>query len=166
MEPVPRADAAAEEAGAAPAGAAAAAGPSAEVQAAPVPDAMSGEATWLARREQWLRPRAAAKDGAPQRAPALNWLELSSAERYNLRSCLSSVEQPYPPLSRRLPLRVAVRCADELWSSGGAGGPGAVEQLAEAARVASQELAKKSAALGSTLARPGAPFGVNDGGGG
>jgi tetratricopeptide (TPR) repeat protein len=44
--------------------------------------------------------------------------ELSDEERDNLECCIESTSRPFPELKRKLPLVVAVRCAEEIWAEG------------------------------------------------
>lgn len=84
-------------------------------------------------------------------------IELTAAERLNIRGCLVATSEPYPPLRRKIPLALAVHCAHELWGDKAANGDdrGAVERLAEAARAGTQDLMEKSAAFGSNIAKWG-----------
>merc|ERR1712039_1169921 len=41
--------------------------------------------------------------------------DLSDDERDDLEMCLEATERPYPQLKRKLPLSIAVRCAEDLW---------------------------------------------------
>ncbi|CAJ1365050.1 unnamed protein product, partial [Effrenium voratum] len=81
-------------------------------------------------------------------------LELSEADRLNLRSCLSATVGPYPPLRRRYPLKVAIQAAVQIWEVESPlfseqGSP--VTRLANAAREGTQEFLLKTAAAGSSF---------------
>eukprot|EP00930_Biecheleria_cincta_P043401 TRINITY_DN29802_c0_g1_i3.p1 TRINITY_DN29802_c0_g1~~TRINITY_DN29802_c0_g1_i3.p1 ORF type:complete len:253 (-),score=58.88 TRINITY_DN29802_c0_g1_i3:99-857(-) len=99
-----------------------------------------------------LPSRASSASGSSGKTNTLD--ALSQADRLNLRSCLASTSLPYPPLRRRIPLKLAVDCAVQLWGADGSlisEQESPVVRLAQAAKESTQDFLFKTSALGSSF---------------
>jgi len=82
---------------------------------------------------------------------------LSDQERFNLRSVLISVEQPYPRLRRPIPLPIAVQTAHYLWEGGSprAGEDTVMSRVSDAVRGIPTEMVERTLTLGSNIRKWG-----------